>query len=143
MRAMMTLAAALAVVATPALAENWNRLSNTDRTTYFADVDSVTAIDGGQSIRVARVPRAGAAGDYSHEVEVYEFQCADSRFRTAGITEYGEDGAEIGAYPEADGEWSRITRNSLPDILKGVVCEGDRSPQVFPTLAAYIDAGRS
>ena len=134
--------AALAV-ATPVLAESWNAYSRTDSTLYMADVDSITQADGVTSMTSATVPKTGAAGDYSHTVETYQFQCAAKKWRTAGLVEYGPDGTETGNYPEVDAAWEPLRPNTNPEQLLGMACEGTRAaPPVWPSVKAYVDAGR-
>lgn len=130
-------------VATPVLAESWNAYSRTDGKLYMADTDSVVQADGITSMKSATVPKVGDAGDYSHTVETYEFQCAAKKWRTAGLVEYGPDGAEIGNYPEADAAWESLRPNTNPEQLMNIACDGARAaPPLWPSVKAYVDAGR-
>lgn len=135
----------LALGAAPAAAEVWHPYSRTPNNVLMADVDSITVNGEITSVRVATAPRAGDAGDYSHTVETFEFQCgAQSKWRTAGVVEYGPDGAEVDRYPEEGAAWEDVRPNTSPDYLEQVVCDGSRAqPPVWPTIKDFVDAGRT
>lgn len=135
----------LALGAVPAAAESWHPYSRSPNNVFMADVDSITVNGEITSVLVATAPRSGDAGDYSYTVETYEFQCgARSKWRTAGVVEYGPDGAEAGRYPEQDAAWEDIHPNTSPDFLEQIVCDGSRAqPPIWPTIKDFVDAGRS
>ena len=135
----------LALGAVPAAAESWHPYSRTPNNVFMADIDSITVNGEITSVLVATAARAGDAGDYSHTVETFEFRCgARSTWRTAGIVEYGPDGAETGRYPEENGAWEEIRPNTSPDYLEQIVCDGSRAqPPIWPTVRAFVDAGRN
>lgn len=136
----------LAAVATaaPAWAESWHPYSRSPNNVFMADVDSIAVAGEITSVRVATAPRAGEAGDYSHSVETYEFQCASSRWRTAGVVEYGPDGAEVDRYPEEGAAWEDVRPNTVPEYLKQMACDGSRAqPPVWPSIKDFVDAGRT
>jgi len=109
----------------------------------MADVDSIVENGDVKSVRVVTAPRAGAPGDYSHSIETYEFKCASRNWRTAGMVDYGPDGAEAGAYPEEGAEWETVRPNTAPAFLSDIVCEGSRAqPPIWATIKDFIDAGR-
>jgi hypothetical protein len=134
----------LVLAASPAAAESWHSYSRSANNVFMADVDSITVTDGITSVRVATAPRAGPAGDYSHSVETYEFRCGQAaRWRTAGVVEFGPDGAETGQYPEADAAWEPVRPNSTPAYLAEITCDGARAePPIWPSIQAFVDAGR-
>ncbi|MGV8930069.1 MAG: surface-adhesin E family protein [Brevundimonas sp.] len=134
----------LALGAVPAAAEAWHPYTRSPNVVFMADVDSITVTGEITSIRVASAERTGDAGDYSHSVETFEFRCgAASTWRTAGIVEYGPDGAETGRYPEEGAGWEEIHPNTSPDYLERIVCDGARAqPPIWATVKDYVDAGR-
>ena len=83
----------------PAAAETWQAYSRSQNNAFMADADSIVTEGDITSIRVATVPRAGEAGDLSHSIETYQFQCARARWRTAGVVEFGPDGMEALSWP--------------------------------------------
>lgn len=143
MRAILLGLAVLAATAASVQAETWNSFSRSPNNVFMADSDSIAVNGDITSVRVATAPLRGEAGDYSHSVEVYEFQCASGKWRTAGVTEYGPDGAEAGTYPEEGASWEDARPRTLPDYLKQIACEGSRAqPPTWPSIQAFIDAGR-
>lgn len=129
--------------ATPALAESWHPFSRSQNNAFMADVDSIAVNGDVTAIHVATAPRAGESGDYSHSVETYEFKCAAGQWRTAGVVEYGPDGAEMERYPEEGATWEATRPGTMPEYLKTIACNGARAePPIWPTIKAFIDAGR-
>lgn len=141
MKTMILCAAAIAV-ATPASAESWMTYSRSQTTAYLADIDSITVTGDITSMRVASVPRETAASELSYTIETYEFQCAGSKWRTAGAKEYDHAGVETGDYPEADAAWENANPSTPPGFIKTIACDNARSPTSFPTLQAFIQTGR-
>lgn len=134
---------ALAALATPAAAEDWHIYSRSQSSVFMAQVDSVAANGDVTSMLVGRAARQGEAGDYTHTTEMYEFRCASKEWRTAGQVEYGPDGAETERYPEDGAAWEPARAGSIPDQLREMACEGSRAnPPTFPTIQAWVDAGR-
>ena len=127
----------------PAAAETWQAYSRSQNNAFMADADSIVTEGDITSIRVATVPRAGEAGDLSHSIETYQFQCARARWRTAGVVEFGPDGTEDGQYPEEDATWEPVRQDTLPRYLKEIACDGARAvPPHWPSIQAFIEAGR-
>ena len=135
----------LGLSAVPAAAESWHPYSRTPNNVFMADVDSITVNGEITSVLVATAARAGDAGDYSHTVETFEFRCGErSTWRTAGMVEYGPDGAEMGRYPEDGAAWEDVRPNTSPDYLEQIVCDGSRAqPPIWPTIKDFVDAGRT
>jgi len=142
MKFALTAAAVLAMVATPVLAETWHTYSRTSARAYLADVDSIVTVDGVTTIRSASVPMTSPAGDLSHSETTYQFECATSKWRTAGASEYEPDGTHED-YPEEGAEWEVLRPNTVPDFIKQIACDGSRSVgTTFPSIQAFIAAGR-
>lgn len=143
MRTSLLVGAIVLGLAGPALAENWNTLSRSPNNAFMVEVDGIIVNGEVTIVPVATVPRRGDATDYSHSVETYEFKCAASQWRTAGIVEYAEDGAEADRIPEEGGSWEPIRSNTLPDFLKQLACDGMRAdPPTWPSIKAFVDGGR-
>ncbi|MFN3930462.1 MAG: surface-adhesin E family protein [Brevundimonas sp.] len=127
----------------PAAAETWQLYSRTVSNAFMADADSIAVADGITSVRVATVPRAGDAGDLSHSIEVYQFRCDADQWRTAGVTEFGPDGAEMDQYPEVDAAWEPLRPDTMPEHLKEIACDGASVlPPHWASIQAFVDAGR-
>ena len=130
-------------LAGPVSAETWQVFSRSPNNAFMAEVDGILVEGEISSIRVATVPGTGEAGDLSHSIETYQFKCGSTGWRTAGVVEFGPDGAEIGQYPEADAEWEPVRPNTLPAFLEEVTCDGvQATPPYWPTVRAFVEAGR-
>ncbi|MEJ6789104.1 hypothetical protein BrevBR_06090 [Brevundimonas sp. BR2-1] len=139
----LSLAVLVAGAATPAAAESWHPFSRSPNNVFMADVDSIVDNGAVKSVRVVTAPRRGEAGDYSHSIETYEIDCGASTWRTAGVVEYGPDGAEAGRYPEEGSPFEPVRPNTSPAFLSSIVCEGSRAqPPVWATIKDFVDAGR-
>lgn len=136
--------ASVLLAAAPAWAENWHTLARSVNNAFMADVDAIVVEGDITSIKLATVPLKGDAGDYSHSVETFQFRCAQGDWRTAGVVEYGPDGAESGRYPEDGASWEEMRPNTQPAFIKGIACDGARAnPPHWPTVQAFVDAGRT
>lgn len=127
--------------AAPAATEDWNPFSRSGTRAYLADL---TSLKTGEtvSIRLARAPLTSQAGDYSHTVDDYEFQCSAGQVRVVATTDYGPDGVQSDRVPQ-EAAWEDIPANSLDAYLKGVACDGARAEVPnWPSIKAFIDAGR-
>ncbi len=143
MRIAILLGTAALAAAGPVAAESWQAYSRSQNNAYMAEVEGIVTEGDITAIRVATVPRTGEAGDLSFSVETFQFQCARERWRTAGIIEFGPDGAEIGQYPEQDAEWETVRRDTMPGYLKEIACDGARAvPPHWPSIQAFVEAGR-
>lgn len=141
MRTAIILAAAVAV-ATPAVAENWHAFSRSATMTYLTDVDSIVVDGEITSITMARISRRGEAGDQSHEREIYQFRCAAGQWKSAGVKEFAADGTEAGSFAD-EMDWEPVSERGIAGGLKGIACDGARAnPPHFPSLTAWIEAGR-
>ncbi|WP_439470713.1 surface-adhesin E family protein [Brevundimonas sp.] len=142
MKIALTAAAALILGATPALAEDWHAYSRTATRAYLADVASIATVDGVTTIQSASVPMTGAASETGHTQTIYQFQCDAGKWRTAGESEYAADGTHED-YPEEGAAWETLRPNTIPDFIKQIACDGSRSSTAtFPTIRAFLDAGR-
>jgi hypothetical protein len=142
MRAILTGLAILGL-ATPAAAETWHAFSRSANAAYMADVDAIVADGDITRINLAIVPLRGEASDLSHTVDTYEFRCGANQWRSPVSVEYGPDGAEAGQYPDDSG-WLSARDGTVPGILKEIACDGVRAnPPFWPTIRAFIEAGRS
>lgn len=144
MKFVLAATAALTMVATPALAEDWHAFSRTPNRAYLADVDSITSVPGGiTSIRIASAPLNLPNTDLSHSEEIYQFDCGAGKWRTAGAKDFAADGSEDGDYPEENAAWEPVRPNTAPEFLKQIVCDGARSQgTTYPSIRAFVEAGR-
>lgn len=136
----LTAAAALSI-AGAAAAENWNVVSRSAATVYMIDVDSIAQAEGATTARVARVPAAGPATDLSHTISDLSVRCSANQSKPGVEVVYGEDGAEAERIDDGY-DFDGIRPNSLDAFVKQIVCDGDRGAQAFPTIKAFIEAGR-
>lgn len=122
--------------------EDWHPFSRSAAKAYLADVGHIGQGDV-VTIRMARVNlNAPAAGNYSYVADEYEFQCAAGQVRTVASNEYGPDGVAFDRY-EDPSPWEDIPDRSLDAYLKALACDGERaSPPTWPSIKAFIDAGR-
>lgn len=124
-------------------AEEWNPFSSSARTAYLADVGSMSVLGDDTTIRIARVPVEGPAGDYSHKVGEMVLRCGAKQFRTVLELEYGPDGAELARYEEPEAPWDDIPENGLGAYVKAIACDGERGTGAnSPSIQAFIDSGR-
>jgi hypothetical protein len=143
MRIAAFLAVAALTFAGSAAGETWQAFSRSATNAFMADTDSISTEGAITSIKVATVPGSGESGDLSHSIEIYQFRCNANQWRTAGVTEYGPDGSEAGQYPEEDAAWEPLRRNTMPNYLKEIACDGARAvPPHWPSIQAFIEAGR-
>lgn len=140
----LCLASMVAAIAAPsAAAEELHPFSRSPNNVFMVDITSLATNGEVTSVHVVTVPLRTPADDYSHSVETYEIQCATGAWRTAGLVEYGPDGAEAGRYPEEGAAWETLRPNTAPKYLNDIVCEGARAtPPVWASVRAFIDAGR-
>jgi len=142
MKAILTGLAILGL-ASPAAAETWHAFSRSANAAYMADVDAIVVEGDVTRIPLAIVPLRGEAGDLSHTINTYEFRCSQGQWRSPESLEFGPDGAETGRYPD-DSDWTNARDGTVPAILKEIACDGVRAnPPTWPTIRAFIDAGRS
>lgn len=143
MRIAVLLGVVAFVLGGPAAAETWQAFSRSANNAFMADADSIVTEGDITSIKVATVPRQGESGDLSHSIETYQFRCGANQWRTAGIVEFGPDGSEMDQYPEVDAEWEPLRRDTMPNYLKEIACDGARAvPPHWPSIQAFIEAGR-
>ncbi|WP_225212514.1 hypothetical protein [Brevundimonas guildfordensis] len=131
----------LGLAASPALAENWNVISRSSATVFMVDVDSIAQADGVTSARLARVPAKGESTDLSYSAGTVAFRCAANQSKAGEEIYYGPDGAEQERIDDGY-DFEPIARNSLDSYVKELVCEDKRAAASFPTIRAFIEAGR-
>lgn len=135
--------AAAGIAGSAAAAEDWNVFSRSARTVYLADVGGISTLGDDTTIRIARVPIEGAAGDYSHTQEDIALRCAAKQSRVVLELEYGPDGAEIDRIENATAEWEDIAPNSLTSYIQTIACDGARGQgRNAASVKIFIDSGR-
>lgn len=120
----------------------WHVFSRSSDRAYLVDLGTAALAEGATTVRVARVSRKNAAGDYSHSVESYSLRCATDQVRLGETVEYDATGNEADRF-EDGADWENIRADSVDEHVKMQVCEGQRSsPPAYPSIQAFIDAGR-
>lgn len=144
MKAVLIASTILAVTFTagPGEAEEWNAFSSSAKTAYLADVGGISVLGDDTTIRIARVPVEGAAGDYSHKVEEIVLRCGARKFRSILEVEFGPDGAEVARYDDPEAAWDDIPANGLGSYIKAIACDSQRAAGSSPSVRAFIDGGR-
>ena len=133
--------AVVELLAAPAGAEEWNVVSRSSATVYMVDVKSITSADGITSIKLARVPATGDVTDLSHSVGQVDFRCSSNQSRPGEDIIYAADGS-IEERINDGYDFDRIENNSLDSFVKNLACGEDRSTQIYPSITAFIQAGR-
>lgn len=133
--------AVVELLAPPAGAEEWNVVSRSSATVYMVDIKSITNADGITSIKLARVPSTGDATDLTHSVGQVDFRCSANQSRPGEEVIYGADGSIEDRINDGY-DFDRIENNSLDAFVKTLACGNDRSSQIYPSIVAFIQAGR-
>lgn len=138
---------ALASVSVPAMAmqdapaAEWHVISRSSATAFMVDVASIKTDAGVTSVMVARVPASGSAADMTHSVNQVDIKCRANQSRPGEDILYGADGSIEDRINDGY-DFDTIQANSLDAYIKSVVCDGDRATAIFPTVQAFITAGR-
>jgi hypothetical protein len=136
--------AAEPVAAAPAIAaEDWNAVSRSATRVYMVDVGSIHANGDVSSINLARVPlNVTSPSDHSYTLVAMEFRCAAKQSRALSETDHDEAGVALDAFTTGE-EFSPYSAEALDGFIAAVVCDGARAePPTFPSISAFIDAGR-
>lgn len=137
----ITIAAVLSLGASPALAENWNIVSRSSATVFMLDVDSITEADDAKTALLARVPASGPAEDLSYSAGEITIRCGANQSKPGVEILYGPDGAEQERIDDGY-DFDAIAKNSLDSYVKDMLCGDMRSAAAYPSLRAFIEAGR-
>ena len=137
----IAIAAVAALAASPALAESWHVVSRSSATVFMLDVDSITEGDGARTALLARVPASGATADLSYSAGQISIRCSAGQSKPGVEILYGPDGAEQERIDDGY-EFEPIARNSLDSYVQEIVCESKRGAASFPTIRAFVEAGR-
>ena len=137
----IAIAAVAALAASPALAENWHVVSRSSATVFMLDVDSITEGDGARTALLARVPASGATADLSYSAGQISIRCSAGQSKPGVEILYGPDGAEQERIDDGY-DFDAIAKNSLDSYIKDMLCDGQRSTSIYPSIRAFIEAGR-
>ena len=132
------------VAAAPAAevqAASWNVISRSSSTVYLLDVNAIKTEGGVKTAYIARVPAQGSPTDKTHTLSEVNLKCSANQVKPGDEIYIGADGSEEERIP-SDYDFEPISRNSLDDYAKSIVCGGDRSSQTFESVDAFINAGR-
>ncbi|WGM32382.1 hypothetical protein [Brevundimonas sp. NIBR11] len=109
---------------------------------YLIDVNSVVKTGDEATVMVARIPTDSASGDYTHTLDQFGIRCSARQSHVVLSSEASEDGVPEEPYA-TDEPWEPIAAQSFDDAIRQIACEDMRpEPPTFPTVKAYIDAGR-
>ncbi len=137
----IAIAAVAALAASPALAESWHVVSRSSATVFMLDVDSITEADGARTALLARVPASGATADLSYSAGQISIRCSAGQSKPGVEILYGPDGAEQERIDDGY-DFDAIAKNSLDAYIKDMLCDGQRSTSIYPSIRAFIEAGR-
>ncbi|HBY44105.1 MULTISPECIES: hypothetical protein [unclassified Brevundimonas] len=137
----IAIAAVAALAASPALAESWHVVSRSSATVFMLDVDSITEGDGARTALLARVPASGATADLSYSAGQISIRCSAGQSKPGVEILYGPDGAEQERIDDGY-DFDAIAKNSLDSYIKDMLCDGQRSTSIYPSIRAFIEAGR-
>jgi hypothetical protein len=134
-------AAVAALAASPALAESWHVVSRSSATVFMLDVDSITEASGARTAVLARVPASGPVDDLSYSAGEITIRCSANQSKPGVEVLYGPDGAEQERIDDGY-DFDAIARNSLDSYIKDMLCDDQRGTLVYPSVRAFIEAGR-
>ncbi|MFC5345044.1 hypothetical protein ACETK8_03440 [Brevundimonas staleyi] len=128
--------------ATQSTGPEWWAFSRGAQRNYLIDVNSVVKTGDELTVMVARVPKDTAAGDYSYTLDQFGIRCRARQSHVVTSADALEDGVPGEAFV-TDEPWEAIARDSFDDAIREITCDDMRpSPPAYPTVKAYIDAGR-
>lgn len=142
--AIQTPPATEAPAATPTTtAEDWNAVSRSATRVYMVDVGSIHANGDVKTINLARVPlNRPNPTDQTYTLVAMEFRCAAKQSRAVSETDHDETGVALDAFATGE-DFSPYSAETLDGFIAAVVCEDARAePPTFPSIKAFIDAGR-
>ena len=120
----------------------WRRFSESDSSTYLVDMASIVRNGDDASIRIARVSKRLAPGEYRHTVDQFGARCRARETRVETSSDVADDGVTADTFA-ADEPWTPAPVNSLDDAVREMACgETEPSRQSFDSIRAWIDAGR-
>ena len=120
---------------------SWNLVSRSSSTAFMTDVNGIRQQDGITTAQLARVPTSGDAADQTHSVSEVSFRCSANQAKTGEEVYYAADGS-VEERITNDFDFEPIPANSLDAYTKAIVCGGERTARSFPSIAAFIAAGR-
>jgi hypothetical protein len=131
-----------AVTAAP-VGEDWNAVSRSATRAYLVDVNSLKTEGDVTSIVLVRAPlNPPTPTDRSYVSVEMEYRCAAKESRTVAETDHDATGAAQDRI-ETGEEFEGYGPESLFGFIGAVTCDGARaSPPTFPSIAAFMDAGR-
>jgi len=120
----------------------WGVFSRDPRTMFLIDMADLQRNGDAVVARVARVRIDSPEGDFSHVLDTFEILCRGDQSRMVTSSDIEADGVSGDAYP-ADEPLTAIRSGSFDEMIQTMACE-DRVPAggVFPSIRAYIEAGR-
>ena len=121
--------------------EDWNPFSRSEVKVYMTNVNGFVTTGDVTSVTVAKVALNGGAGDYSYAADQIEVRCSAKQSRLVYSSEYGPNGVQTDRFDDAE-EWAPYAPETRDAYLAQLVCDGDRTTTSYPSIKAFIDAGR-
>ena len=123
--------------------QDWNAVSRSATRVYMVDVNSLKTMGDVTSITLARVPLSPETpGDQTHVTVEMEYRCRAKESRALAETEHDATGAPMERF-EMGEAFTPYDAQSLDSYVAVVACEGARAaPPTYPSIKAFIDAGR-
>ncbi len=126
----------------PAAAAAWGVFSRSDTRRYLINASSVLRNGDTAEVFVARVPAEAGAGDYTHTLDQFEVRCRGRQIHVLATTDVSADGQADEPYA-TDEPWETINPRSFDSAIYEIACEDSQAqPPHYPSVMAYIDAGR-
>lgn len=123
--------------------EDWNAISRSTTRAYLVDVNGIKTAGGVSTVTLARVPLAPTTPtDLSYVAVEMEYRCASKESRSVAEIDHDASGAAQDRIAN-DEAFEAYNADSLFGFIGAVVCEDARAaPPTFPSIAAYVAAGR-
>lgn len=122
-------------------ADSWDPFSRSADRAYLTNTGGFVRSDGVTKVTVARVPLNAPAGDLGYSAYEIELRCGAKQSRTTATIEYGPDGVQTDRFDDPE-DWGPYSAQSRDGYLSQVACDGARAEQNWPSIKAFIDAGK-
>jgi hypothetical protein len=121
---------------------DWRVMSRATDRVNLIDVGSLSPVAEGVTVRIARVRSQAPAGDYHHAVNLFAVRCGANELHLVEESDIAADGVTAETYP-VDEPWLPVVAGSVDEGIKEIACgEAELPGAGFPTIRAFIDAGR-
>ena len=122
MKKMLCLAVFALGLATPAVAEDWVRVSIDSNYTIIGDADSRTDNRAWFETRYAKPQKYGDGKFFNTTKSLEEMDCSGKRRRILTITAYSTSGNPIGSETPSYAKWEYVIPGTLGESMYKFVC---------------------